>query len=187
MPETTGNLGSTTAANSAPQLPQLAQLVVMKFGGTSVGSTERIGNVAKRVVAHHRKTGDRVVVVVSAMSGETDRLVELSRKVAAGKQNDREYAQLLSSGEQVSCALTAMAIEREGVKSKSLLAPQLRLRTREQFGNALIEGMDSDVLLSLLDQGIIPVVAGFQGVDDGGIDSRSRWFGHHRRGSGRGH
>jgi len=146
----------------------MAQTVVMKFGGTSVGSTERINNVAKRVVAHRKKTGDDVVVVVSAMSGETDKLIELCRKVAGNSHNDREYGQLLSSGEQVTSALTAMAIQREGVKSLSLLAPQIGLKTKEIYGQQLIDSIDAAAIRNYLDQGMIPVVAGFQGVDESG-------------------
>lgn len=146
----------------------MAETTVMKFGGTSVGSAERINAVAKRVSSHVRKTGDRVVVVVSAMSGETDRLIELCRKVSGNSYPHREYNQLLASGEQASSALTAMAIEREGMKSVSLVAPQVRLKTDNVFGQNLIREIDAEYLKQLLDDGFIPVVAGFQGIDDEG-------------------
>lgn len=146
----------------------MAETIVMKFGGTSVGSAERINAVAKRVSSHIRKTGDKVVVVVSAMSGETDRLIELCRKVSGNSYPSREYHQLLASGEQASSALTAMAMEREGLKSVSLVAPQVRLRTDNIFGQNLIREIDAGYLKQLLDQGITPVVAGFQGIDDEG-------------------
>lgn len=144
------------------------QLVVMKFGGTSVGSAERIQNVARRVVRRMKTTGDRVVVVVSAMSGETDRLVELYRKVSGGPSLSREYHQLLSAGEQVSCALTAAAFEREGAKARSLMAFQVPIQTEEAYGQHLISTIDTKRINDLLDQGIVPVVAGFQGVDQDG-------------------
>ncbi|MFN8389672.1 MAG: aspartate kinase [Bdellovibrionota bacterium] len=142
--------------------------VVMKFGGTSVGSAERIGSVAKRVATHFKKTGTPIVVVVSAMSGETDRLVELSRKVVGGRPQSREYHQLLASGEQVSAALTAMALQREGLKSVSLLAHQVELKTETVYGQNLITSINADKLRKLMAEGVVPVVAGFQGVDDEG-------------------
>ena len=92
-----------------------SNIVVMKFGGTSVGSSERIGNVAKKVVARIKKEGKIVIVVVSAMSGETNRLIELGRKVAGDSFSDldREYHQLVTAGEHASIALTSSAIKRE--------------------------------------------------------------------------
>lgn len=146
----------------------MPETVVMKFGGTSVGSAERIGGVAKRVAKRVRTAGDRVVVVVSAMSGETDRLIELSRKVSGQKAAARELDQLLASGEQVSCALTAMALQREGIAARSLLAHQVSLRTAYTFGQNLIQSVDAKLLESMLDEGLTPVVAGFQGVDPQG-------------------
>jgi len=146
----------------------MSQTVVMKFGGTSVGSTERIGEVAKKVAKHIKDTGDRVVVVVSAMSGETDRLLELCRKVGGEKPSSREIDQVVASGEQVSCALTALSLSRQGVNSRSLLAHHLSIRTKWIYGQNLIQDMDVAKLRELLDQGVTPVVAGFQGVDDQG-------------------
>lgn len=143
-------------------------IVVMKFGGTSVGSSDRIGEVAKRVVAHRKRTGEGVVVVVSAMSGETDRLVELSRKVAASAATTREYDQLLASGEQVTSALTAMAISRLGMPAVSLLAHQVPIETSSVYGQSLIRSIPDSKLRALLQEGVIPVVAGFQGVDESG-------------------
>lgn len=146
----------------------MAETIVMKFGGTSVGSAERINAMAKRVSSHIRKTGDKVVVVVSAMSGETDRLIELCRKVAGNSYPNREYHQLLASGEQASAALASMALERDGIRSMSLVAPQVRLRTDNIFGQNLIREIDAGYLKKLLEQGVTPVVAGFQGIDDEG-------------------
>ncbi|MBL7662145.1 aspartate kinase [bacterium] len=146
----------------------MSDLIVLKFGGTSVGSTERIGEVARRVAKHRRAGNPRIVVVVSAMSGETDKLVELARKVRKQQKIDREYHQLLATGEQVTTALTAMAIEREGLESISLLAPQVRILTTNVYGNELIDQIETTKLEALLDAGVIPVVAGFQGTDTAG-------------------
>lgn len=146
----------------------MSETVVMKFGGTSVGSSERIGEVAKRVARHIKKTGDRVVVVVSAMSGETNRLIELARKVSGESVKPREYHQLVTVGEQASIALTAMALEREGLQSVSLTAGQVPIRTRNYFGQDLIAEIPTENLKQLLDKNIVPVVAGFQGVNANG-------------------
>jgi aspartate kinase len=146
----------------------MSSMLVMKFGGTSVGSSERIGEVAKRVVRHIKSSGDKVVVVVSAMSGETNRLIELARKVSGGDHKPREYHQLVTAGEQVSVALTAMAIEREGMSAQSLLAHQIPIRTKTVYGQNLIVDIDVNKITSLLDRGIVPVIAGFQGVNDQG-------------------
>lgn len=142
----------------------MTSFAVMKFGGTSVGSTDRISAVAKKVSNHIKRTGERVVVVVSAMSGETDRLVELSRRVNDNLTSDREYHQLLASGEQVTAALTAMALIREGQKAQSLLAFQLPIQTELEYGQNLISAVNGAALRELLEQGVTPVVAGFQGV-----------------------
>lgn len=139
----------------------------MKFGGTSVGSSERIGAVAERV-ATAIEAGSSVVVVVSAMSGETDRLIELGRKVGGDCSKGREYHQLLTAGEHASCALTAMALRRRGYQARSLLAHQLKLQTRSVYGQNLIDSIDSNVLRTMFEQKIVPVVAGFQGVDETG-------------------
>jgi aspartate kinase len=144
------------------------ELVVLKFGGTSVGTPARIVAVAERVKDHIERQGQQVIVVVSAMSGETDRLIDLAKKVGNSKTSHREYHQLLASGEQVSSALTALAIEAVGLKAKSLLAFQVGIQTRSTFGHNLIENVDTSKPRSLLEQGIIPVVAGFQGVDSYG-------------------
>jgi aspartate kinase len=148
----------------------MSETVVMKFGGTSVGSSERIGAVAKRVVDRVRKTGARVVVVVSAMSGETNRLIELGRKVGGDDFSiaSREYHQLVTAGEHASIALTAAAIEREGVKSCSLLAHQIPIETDLVLGQHLISEINPSRIIELLDAGVVPVIAGFQGIDEEG-------------------
>ena len=145
-----------------------SNVVVMKFGGTSVGSVERIQNVAKRVAKHVKTTGQKVVVVVSAMSGETDRLIDLGKKIGLSNPVFREQDQLIASGEQVTSALTAMALNKEGVKSLSLLAPQIPIKTKNYYGQNIIKDINADKLWSLLNDNYVPVVAGFQGIDDTG-------------------
>lgn len=141
-------------------------LVVQKFGGTSVGSAERIRNVARRVAAT-RAQGHQVIVVVSAMSGETNRLLALGHEMSA-RPSDRELDALVSTGEQVSASLTAMALEELGVASRSLVGYQLGIRTSSAHTKARIHAIDATKLRELLDADITPVVAGFQGVDAAG-------------------
>ena len=112
-----------------------------------------------------KNNGEKVVVVVSAMSGETNRLVELGRKVLGeSSPQHREYHPLVTSGEQVSAALMAMALERVGLSARSLLAHQLGFQTKEVYGLNLIQSIEIDKLRSLLERDITPVVAGFQGL-----------------------
>ena len=141
-------------------------LVVQKFGGTSVGSVDRIRNVARRAIATQR-AGNRVVLVVSAMSGETNRLLALAHEVAK-IPDAREMDAIATTGEQVSAALTAMAIQVEGGKARSLLGHQVRVLTDDAFTKARIKSIDSQAITAALDRGEIAVVAGFQGVDAGG-------------------
>jgi len=138
-------------------------LVVQKFGGTSVGSIDRIRNVARRAIATQR-AGHRVVLVVSAMSGETNRLLALAHEVAK-IPDAREMDAIATTGEQVSAALTAMAIQVEGGKARSLLGHQVRVLTDDAFTKARIKTIDSSAINAALDRGEIVVVAGFQGVD----------------------
>jgi aspartate kinase len=139
-------------------------LIVQKYGGTSVGTVERIKNVAKRVVAA-RNRGDELVVVVSAMSGETNRLAALAEQVSEAP-DDRERDVLLASGEQVSSALLALAINDLGQTARSFLGHQIRIETDSVFGKARIKNIDSTRVMQVLRQGEIVVVAGFQGVDE---------------------
>jgi len=141
-------------------------VIVQKFGGTSVGTIDRIKSVAERV-ARARDAGDQVVVVASAMSGETNRLLSLGRELTM-RPDGRELDALVATGEQVSVALLAIALGARGVPARSFLAHQVRLRTDSGFTKARIKGIDADVLLSALSEGVVPVVAGFQGVDDRG-------------------
>jgi aspartate kinase len=141
-------------------------LVVQKFGGTSVGSVDRIRNVARRCLAAQR-AGDDVVVIVSAMSGETNRLLGLAHQVAE-VPDAREMDAIAATGEQVAAALTAMAIQQEGGKARSLLGHQVRILTDGAFTKARIKTIDGSKIFETVKDGQIAVVAGFQGVDEQG-------------------
>jgi aspartate kinase len=141
-------------------------LIVQKFGGTSVGSIDRIRNVARRALASHR-LGHRVVVVVSAMSGETNRLLALAHEVAKVPEA-REMDVLAATGEQVTAALTAMCIQAEGGSARSLLGHQVKVLTDGAFTKARIKAIDGSKILEVVDRGEIAVIAGFQGVDAAG-------------------
>tara|TARA_Y100001980_G_C14551486_1_gene334865 strand:+ start:1464 stop:2678 length:1215 start_codon:yes stop_codon:yes gene_type:complete len=146
----------------------VGRLIVQKYGGTSVGSPERILGVAQRVKGYVEK-GDKVVVVVSAMSGETNRLVALGEEIWGPQFNHRELDVLYSSGEQASIALVSLALEKVGVTAKSFLADQIPLRTNGEFGKARIVEIESKSLKEAIADGIVPVVAGFQGVTADGL------------------
>jgi len=141
-------------------------IIVQKYGGTSVGSVERIQAVADRVRAH-RAAGHQIIVVVSAMSGETNRLESLGRSVAESPLA-REMDVLLASGEQVTIALLSMALHERGCQAKSYLGDQVCIRTDGNFGRARIKDIDTEALRADLDAGVTPVIAGFQGVDESG-------------------
>ena len=142
-------------------------LIVQKYGGTSVGSTERITQVAERVASYLAK-GHQVAVVVSAMSGETNRLVAMGQELGGGDASRREMDVLTASGEQVTIALLSIALMQRGIAAQSFLADQIALRTDSQHGRARIESIETEKLRAALDQGIVPVVAGFQGVTERG-------------------
>jgi len=139
-------------------------LIVQKYGGTSVGSIERIKHVARKV-AEAKKQGNDVVVVVSAMAGETNRLVALAQQVSESP-DERERDVLLASGEQVSSALLSLAIKDLGCPARSFLAHQARIETDKAYGKARIKSIDSTRIKRALKDGEIVVVAGFQGVDE---------------------
>ena len=141
-------------------------LLVQKFGGTSVADIDRINAVADRVAGFVRD-GHRVLVVVSAMAGETDRLEELGRGVAQ-RRNAREMDVLLSAGEQASIALVTMALMERGCAARSRLGSQVRIRTDANHMKARIEKIDVGHLRADLDAGVTPVIAGFQGVTANG-------------------
>ena len=140
-------------------------LIVQKYGGTSVGMVERIRNVAGRV-ATTREQGNEVVVVVSAMSGETNRLLNLANQVSS-HVDDREIDVLLASGEQVSCALLTLALKDLGQPARSFLGHQVRIATDSVHGRARIKSVDSARVVESLKRDEVVVVAGFQGVDEG--------------------
>jgi aspartate kinase len=141
-------------------------LIVQKFGGTSVGSLERIRSVARRALATQRD-GHRVVVIVSAMSGETNRLLGLAHRISE-VPDAREMDALAATGEQVSAALTAITIQAEGGRARSLLGHQVKILTDDAFTKARIKTIDGSKIFETFERGEIAVVAGFQGVDDGG-------------------
>ena len=141
-------------------------LVVQKFGGTSVADVDRIRSVAERVAAS-RARGDQVVVVVSAMAGETNRLLGLARAIAPSP-DDRESDALVATGEQVTAALAALALQQVGVPARSFLGHQVRIETDSAYGRARIVRVDVERLQQTLAAGTVAVVAGFQGVDGEG-------------------
>jgi len=138
-------------------------LIVQKYGGTSVGSPERIGLVADRV-ARFKSEGHDVVVVVSAMSGETNRLLSLAREVQANPA-PRELDALLSTGEKVTTALLSMALSQRDIRARSFSGNQVGILTDSAHNKARIQDIQIDTLKIELDNGGVPVVAGFQGVD----------------------
>jgi len=141
-------------------------IIVQKYGGTSVGTIERIRRVAERV-AGAAAWGNSVVVVVSAMSGETNRLIELASG-AAPNPVGREYDVIVSSGEQVSAGLLAMTLQEMGRPAESLLAHQIPILTDDEHGSARIKDIDVGNIVKRLDEGLVVVVPGFQGVTPAG-------------------
>ncbi len=141
-------------------------LIVHKYGGTSMGSTERIKNVARRV-AKWQRAGHQVVVVPSAMSGETNRLLGLAKEIS-DRPDPRELDQIASTGEQVSVGLLAIALQAQGVKAKSYTGWQVPVKTDSAFTKARIESIDQDRVRADLDQGHVVVITGFQGIDPNG-------------------
>ena len=141
-------------------------LIVQKYGGTSVGSIERIEAVADRVAKHHA-AGDELIVVVSAMSGETNRLLGLAGEISDAP-DPRELDMLVSTGEQVSMALLAMALQKRGIGAISLKGSQVAIKTDSFHSKARIKDIDATRLHSELAEGKVVIVAGFQGVDEQG-------------------
>lgn len=143
---------------------QKLALIVQKYGGTSVADTARIREVAKRVIRSVRK-GDKVVVVVSAMAGETDTMVRLAHDMT-DTPSEREMDLLLSSGERKTSALTAMAIQAHGIQSMSFTGRQVGIITDSAHTRAMIERIEASRLKTALRKNIVPVVAGFQGINE---------------------
>jgi aspartate kinase len=135
--------------------------IVMKFGGTSMAGIERIRHVAG-LVKREAEDGDQILVVVSAMAGETDRLVQLCRE-AAPLHNPSEYDVVVASGEQVTAGLLAMTLQAMGLKARSFMGWQL-VRASGVHGNARVEAVESALLDEALSSGTVAVIPGFQGV-----------------------
>ena len=147
-------------------------LIVQKYGGTSVGSTERIKNVAKRIAKFQRQ-GHQVVVVVSAMSGETNRLIALTKEIQE-QPDPREYDVVISTGEQVTIGLLAMALQDININAKSYTGGQVKILTDNTFTKARIISIEENNIRRDLNDGKVVIVAGFQGVDkDGNIIRKS--------------
>ncbi|MCZ2406668.1 MAG: aspartate kinase, partial [Burkholderiales bacterium] len=145
-------------------------LIVHKYGGTSMGSPERIRNVAKRV-AKWARSGRQMVVVPSAMSGETNRLLALAKELAPARPSQdfhREQDMLAATGEQASSALLAIALQAEGVPAVSYAGWQVPIRTDSSYTKARIESIDDQRVRADLDAGKVVIITGFQGMDDGG-------------------
>lgn len=141
-------------------------LIVQKYGGTSMGTPERILNVSRRVKRWHDQ-GHQVVVVVSAMSGETNRLIGLAKAISE-TPDPRELDQMLATGEQVTIAMLAMSLKSIGLNAKSYTGGQVVIRTDSSFNKARIQSIDEAAVRKDLDEGSVVIVAGFQGVDDFG-------------------
>ena len=141
------------------------EIIVQKFGGTSVGSVERIDAVAE--IIKKASKSKKIIVVVSAMGGETNRLVDLSKHFDA-HPNKREFDALVSTGETVSSALLAMALHSKGIKARSYSASQISIRTTDTYSKAKILDVDAEKILKTISDNTIPIITGFQGVTAGG-------------------
>jgi aspartate kinase len=140
-------------------------IVVQKFGGTSVGSVERIAAVAELIKKSSKE--DKLVVVVSAMSGETNKLISLAKNFSENP-NRREFDALVSTGEKVSSSLLAIALDSIGVKAKSLSASQISMKTTNSHSKARILDIDSSKIIQTIEEGYVPIITGFQGVTEHG-------------------
>ena len=143
----------------------MSRMIVKKFGGTSVGSEERIASVAQ--IIKKASSNNSVIVVVSAMSGETNRLIKLAKSFG-DNPSKREFDALISTGEKVSAALLAMALHQIGVKAKSYTASQISMRTTDSYSKARILDVDGEKIQNALNEGIIPIITGFQGITESG-------------------
>ena len=141
-------------------------LIVQKYGGTSVANLEKIEKVAEKVI-RAKNEGHDVVVVLSAMAGETDRLIQLAQKAGGGDPDKKEYDSLISTGEQVTVTLLAMVLRRMGCQARSLLGFQVKVLTDQAYTKARIVSVETEVIENELKKGAVVVVAGFQGVDEG--------------------
>ena len=144
----------------------MSNLIVQKYGGTSLANTERFQAVAD-IIVDSISSGDNVAVVVSAMAGETQRLIDLAKEIQS-EPDPREFDALVSSGEQVSAALLAIALKERNYLSKSYTAHQLGLKTDNAHGKARINSINVDALIEDIESGIVPVITGFQGINTQG-------------------
>ena len=140
------------------------KIVVLKFGGTSVGSIERIKNVSKIVISYLKKRF-KVIVISSAMSGETNKLVKLTKKIS-NNFIPSEYDQIVSTGEQIACSLIAGRLIHKGYKSRSWLSWQVPILTKGVHKNSRINQINKNKIIKYLKEGGIPIITGFQGVND---------------------
>ncbi len=143
----------------------MSEIIVQKFGGTSVGSVERIDAVAE--IVKNASQSNKIVVVVSAMAGETNKLVNLAKNFSENP-NKREFDALVATGETISSALLAMALHSKGLKAKSYSASQISMKTTDSFSKARILDVDAKKILEVLDEDTIPIITGFQGITETG-------------------
>ena len=143
----------------------MSDIIVQKFGGTSVGSVERIDAVAE--IIKNASLSERIIVVVSAMSGETNKLVSLAKHFGENPDK-REFDALVSTGETISSALLTMALHSKGIKARSFSATQISMKTTSTYSKAKILDIDSNKILEVIEDGTIPIITGFQGVTETG-------------------
>ena len=143
----------------------MSEIIVQKFGGTSVGSVERIESVAE--IVKHASHSNTVIVVVSAMSGETNKLIKLANHFG-DNPDKREFDALVSTGETISSALLTMALHSKGIKARSFSASQISMKTTDSYSKAKILDVDAEKILKVIEDGTIPIITGFQGITEGG-------------------
>ena len=140
------------------------KLFIKKFGGASVGSIDRILAVADKIHECHQ-SGEKMVIVLSAMSGETNRLIQMAKEIDSSSYKGLAFDMLLASGEQVSISLLSLALNKKGLKAVPLLAYQVGIQTDSLFSSARIKNINTDLILKLIKQNKIPLIAGFQGIN----------------------
>jgi len=143
----------------------MSEIIVQKFGGTSVGSVERIESVAE--IVKNASDSNKVIVVVSAMSGETNKLIKLANHFGENPDK-REFDALVSTGETISSALLTMALHSKGIKARSFSASQISMKTTDSYSKAKILDVDAEKILKVIEDGTIPIITGFQGITEGG-------------------
>ena len=143
----------------------MSETIVQKFGGTSLGSVERIDAVAEIIKKASNK--NKIVVVVSAMSGETNRLIDLANSFG-NSPDKREFDALVSTGETISSALLSMALHSKGIKARSFSASQISIRTTSSYSKAKILDVDAKKILDVIENDTVPIITGFQGITEGG-------------------